>query len=194
MIKHSGYLTAALIFLLLQNAALSADVYRVVDKDGNVTYTDQPPAEGAKPMDLPDLSVIQSEATERPYETPPELQQEEAQEATLAELRRTYRDFKIRQPQNEETFWGTANTVVVSWGSEAPLQPGMSVKLFVDGTPRDVAGSGGISLQLDRGTHEVRAELYNGGKRPLITTPTVTFFVKQAAVGRNNIGARPDGR
>jgi len=28
----------------------SADIYKVVDKDGNVTFTDQPPGDGSQPM------------------------------------------------------------------------------------------------------------------------------------------------
>jgi len=187
-----------LILLLLAIAPLFADtdpgeIYRVVDKDGNVTYTDQPPGDGSEPMNLPELSVIQTDPAKKQGEVAPALEREESREVNAVELRKKYSDFKILQPQNEETFWGTANTVVVSWGSEVPLQEGMTVKLYVDGTPREVAGSGGISLQLNRGTHQVHAELYAGGDKPLITTPTVTFFVKQASVGPNNITVVPDG-
>jgi len=177
--------------LLLMNAGVSADIYRVVDENGNVTYTDQPPQDGAKPMDLPELSVIQ---TEQPPEPPPAARDEENSGALSSrELRKLYRDFAITQPQNEETFWGTANTVVVGWGGSAPVQPGMTVSLYVDGVAQDVTGTNSISLTLDRGTHTVRVELFNGGKRPLVSSPTVTFFVKQASIGLRSKPAIPIG-
>ena len=191
MIKKSGRSMAILVIALLLTTPLPAEIYRVVDKDGNVTFTDQPPDDGTEPMDLPDLSVIQTESAGKPYESPSAVQEEEASEAMLVKLRKTYSDFRILQPQNEETFWGTANTVVVSWGSETPLQAGMTVKLYVDGKPRDVSGSASTSLQLERGTHQVHAELYGDGDQPLITTAKVTFFVKQASIGYNTISVFP---
>ena len=38
--------------------AAQGEIYKVVDKDGNVTFTDQRPSDTAQPMDLPPLSVI----------------------------------------------------------------------------------------------------------------------------------------
>ena len=185
----SSYL-ALFCTLLLMNTALFADIYRVVDENGNVTYTDQPPQDGAQPMDLPDLSVIQ---TETPPEPPPVREEEKSGAMSSREMRRLYNDFTITQPQDEETFWGTANTVVVGWGGSAPLQAGMTVKLYVDGVAQDVTGSNNISLTLDRGAHTVRVELFNGGRRPLVTSPTVTFFVKQASIGLRSRSSSPIG-
>ena len=184
MIKKSGRSITILVISLLLTTPLPAEIYRVVDKDGNVTYTDQPPANGAEAMDLPELSVIQAESAGKPKEASPAP---EAAEAIFRALQETYSDFRILQPQNEETFWGTANSVVVSWGSEAPLQAGMTVKLYVDGSPRDVTGLASTSLQLERGTHQVHAELYADGDQPVMITPTVTFFVKQASIGFNTM-------
>lgn len=192
MIKKSGRSVTILVISLLLTTPLPAEIYQVVDKDGNVTYTDQPPADGAEPMALPELSEIQADGAAKPHEGQPVIEDEESSESLSLALRKTYSDFRILQPQNEETFWGTANTVVVSWGSETPLQDGMTVKLYVDGNPRDVSGLASISLQLDRGTHQVHAELYGDGSRPLVTTPTVTFFVKQASIGLNGASRPPD--
>ena len=96
----SSYL-ALFCTLLLMNTALFADIYRVVDENGNVTYTDQPPQDGAQPMDLPDLSVIQ---TETPPEPPPVREEEKSGAMSSREMRRLYNDFTITQPQDEETF------------------------------------------------------------------------------------------
>jgi len=173
--------------LLCVGPARAADIYKVVDKDGNVVYTDQPPADGSLPMDLPELSVIETDKQSLAAPAAGNAA-EVAEEPSPRDLRRMYSDFSITQPQNEETFWGTANTVVVGWGSTTPPAPDMSVRLFVDGQPQAVPSTGSVSLTLDRGEHEVYAELLDARNRRIVVTDTVTFFVQQASVGFNNPG------
>jgi hypothetical protein len=115
----------------------------------------------------------------------------EVREPTPRELRRQFGDFRITQPAQEETFWGTANTVVVAWGSSQPALPDMSARLYLDGTPQDVPASGNLSLTLDRGEHTVYAELLDARKRRIVTTETVTFFVHQHSVNFNRPAASP---
>ena len=58
-------LIIALAFCLVLPAPLAAqssgEIYKVVDEHGNVTFTDQRPSSGAQPMDLPPLSVIETD-------------------------------------------------------------------------------------------------------------------------------------
>ena len=54
-------------FLLFCSLVLSFQlaaqaVYKTVDEEGNVIYTDQPPEEDAKPMEMPEISVVKTEA------------------------------------------------------------------------------------------------------------------------------------
>ena len=191
---NNGMIRALVCASLLAMAfALNAsgEIYKVVDKDGNVTYTDQRPTDAAEPLDLPPLSVIATDVPP-PVSAPPAAEAEQqAKPPTARELRRQFADFRITQPQQEETFWGTANTVVVAWGSSQPIPPELSVRLVVDGEPRNVTGSSSLSLSLERGEHQVYAELLDSRNRPIVTTATVTFFVKQASVGFNQAVARP---
>ena len=173
-------------------AAAEGEIYRVVDEDGNVTFTDQRPSDSAQPMDLPPLSVIES-AIEQTEEAPSAAtsEEEEPRAPTPRELRSQYRDFRITQPAQEETFWGTANTVVVAWGASQPPLSDMSARLYVDGTPQDVPAAGNVSLTLDRGEHTVYAELLDARKRRIVTTERVTFFVHQASVNFNRPAVSP---
>jgi hypothetical protein len=167
------------LFLLLPVAAMAAgEIYKIVDKDGNVTYTDQRPSTDAQPIDLPELSVVETDI-QVPEKSTAEAAAKEPREPTPRELRKLYRDFQITQPQQEETFWGTANKVVVSWGSKQAMLPGLSVMLYVDGEPQEASAQGGVTLTLDRGEHKVYAELRDPNGRRIVTTETVTFFVKQ---------------
>ena len=158
-----------------------AQIYKVVDEHGNVTYTDQAPADGTAPMELPDLPVVQTAPIE-PLPDPVPANGEDAtaeQEPTPRELRRMYQDFRITRPAPEETFWGTENTVVVSWTSSNAIRPEMSVRLLVDGQPERDTQQGMVALTLDRGEHTVQAELRDGRGRRVVMTEPVTFYVKQ---------------
>jgi hypothetical protein len=173
---------------ILWTSPATAQIYKVVDAEGNITFTDQAPADGSPPMKLPELSII---ATDVQQETPATEGDAEAAGTpapvapTPRELRRMYRDFHITRPLQEETFWGTANTVVVQWGSSTPLQADMQVRVFINGTAQAVTQEGMLALTLDRGTHTVYAQLLDARGKTVITTTTVTFFIKQHSIGMN---------
>ena len=170
------------------------EIYKVVDENGNVTFTDQRPSSDAQPMDLPPLSVIESDA-ESPAAaaTAAQAEAENARPPTPRDLRKLFSDFSITRPLPEETFWGTANTVVVTWASSQQILPGMKVMLYVNGTAQEAPPEGGVSLTLDRGEHQVYAELRDERNRRIISTDPVTFFVKQNSVNFNRPGINPGG-
>ena len=179
------------IFLLTLSVVWAADIWKVVDENGNVVYTDQTPKDGSKPMELPELSIIE---TDFQLEQKPTVK-DKVEPPSRVDLRRLYRDFRITRPLPEETFWGTANTVVVTWDSGTPLTPDLSVWLFVDGKAQSQASppTGGVSLIMDRGEHNVSAELRDAGNRRMMRTESVTFFVQQGSVNFGGSGTIPSG-
>ena len=70
----------------------------------------------------------------------------EPAEPTIGDMKRMFRDFRITQPQNEETFWGAGNQVTVSWGSSQPFLDGMRVIVYVNGEGRQGPPSGSLTL------------------------------------------------
>jgi len=181
--------------LLMLSVAAQAQIYKQVDENGNVTYTDQVPPDGSAPMVLPDLPVIATdtppEAAEEIESSPPNASQPDS-EPTPRDLRRMYRDFRILRPVEEETFWGTENMVVVSWGGSTPLRENMSVALFVDGQRQQTGDDDMTALRLDRGQHQVYAQLLDARGRRIVTTATVTFFVKQYSAQFNQPSVTPN--
>ena len=115
---------------------------------------------------------------------------EDAQPAppTPSDLRKLYRDFRITRPLPEETFWGTENSVVITWQTSQPIPPELRVVVMVDGSAQQATGSGSLSLTLDRGEHQVYAELRDERNRRIVSTDTVTFFVQQHSIGQNRRG------
>jgi len=168
-----------MLFAIVPGSELFGQVYKVVDEHGNVTYTDEPPEPDAEPMQLPEISVIETEPA--PAATTSSNQPGGVAVKTPRELRRLYSDFRILEPSPEQTYWGTENTVVVSWGSDVAYEEGMSVSVVVNGRNYDSEPSGNLSVTLDRGEHQVYAILKDQRGRRIVTSDVVTFFVKQAS-------------
>lgn len=168
---------------LAASGPLAAQIYKVVDEHGNITYTDQPPADGSAPMVLPEITIIETDLASEPVvaEDAASDEQGDDEEKSPRELRRMFSDFRVLSPGQGETYWGTGNTVVVSWGADVPYEPGMSVSVVVDGNAQDADPSGNLPVTLDRGEHQVYAVLRDQRGRRIVTTPTVTFFVQQGS-------------
>ena len=54
-------LVSLVAFLVMHSATVHGEIYKVVNPDGSVTYTDQRPAAGAEPVELAPLSVIETD-------------------------------------------------------------------------------------------------------------------------------------
>jgi hypothetical protein len=186
---NKGWIPVLVLLLIPLAAQAEGEIYKIVNPDGSVTFTDQRPAPGAEPLNLPPLSVVE---TEIPVPEDAGAGAEEAsREPTARDLQREYRDFRITQPQSEETFWGTGNQVTVSWGASKPIREDLNVTLYVDGAAQAAPAAGSVTLTLDRGEHQVYAVLRDVNKRRIAVTETVTFFVRQHSVNFNRPNPTP---
>lgn len=164
----------ALALWLSAPPATAQEIYRVVDEDGNVTYTDQDPEDGSKPVDLPELSVVQ----------PDELGDPEA--AGDAEPgRRSHEalpllDFRIISPSPEEAIANAAMQVPVQIELGVDMPPGAQIVILVDGQPAKSLQSTTTTLEdVEHGPHELRAELQTASGRVLASTDPVIFFMRE---------------
>jgi predicted porin len=60
----SGQLTAVVILWVAAAMSQAAEVYKIVDADGNITYTDQPGASAAERLNLPQINQTTAPACE----------------------------------------------------------------------------------------------------------------------------------
>ena len=183
--RHWVIVNLAAIGLLLHGAA-GAEIYKSVDKDGNVIYSDEPPTADAKPLNLKQLSVV---STRKPAVAPPvsavgpdsDAEQDVAlTEEEARDIRAHFTGFALTRPMPEETFWGTDNAVVASVELPNPLLPGYQIEFSVNGNalPPDVATTTRIS-GFDRGVHSISARVVDRRGGTVVSTPSVTFYVKQ---------------
>ena len=139
--------TLVLVLAWLFAMPLTAEVYKVVDEDGNITYTDRPPDPEAAPLDLPALNEVgkreaspEEEAAAMPVEAV-----ELPDDPSIHKLRREYRDFRIIHPVDGFTFRGGSNPATVAWGT-------VSVPFFESLENEDSTKNAAISAERTAGT------------------------------------------
>lgn len=169
------------IFLVLAGLTLSLaaqpqEIYRWVDKDGQVHYSDQPGAANAELVILSDPNAYEAEPTTPDYAAG-DNEEDETPDVT------SYASLAIVQPTPDQVFFAADATIVVAAELGGTLQPDHTVVFFVNGNRRP-AGSG-LSLELqnlERGTHFLRASVLDQNGEPVITSQQITFHIRQASI------------
>jgi len=164
-----------LCLMLLPGQAFSGqEIYKIVDEEGNVTFTDQRPDELASPMDLPELNVMES---------PPAIGEASSGTALAGSAGERERlRFRIVEPAHEEHILGTGQSLNATVGSNIALPDTALVVFFIDGEAQPpVSGTSAQFEGIDRGEHTLRAELQTPSGRVLARTETITFFMRQAS-------------
>lgn len=194
LMTHKTFLLTLVVFSLAVVASpLTAQVYKIVDKDGNVTFTDKPPEGGAEPMDLPPLSVIEAPDYEKAARDKAEAEEAAGgeKEVSLRTLRNNFRDFAIISPLQEESVWRPDGPISIAWNSSNQLMEGMSVQIFLDGRQQADTTASMIPVNgLDRGEHTVTAKIVDARNRTIATAEPVTFYVRQPGLANQAQRAR----
>ena len=166
-------------FLTLPVAA--QDVYKTVDEDGNTIYTDQPPDDQARPMDLPAISVVDANrASAGSRDAAPNGSEPDPADA--------YGELEVLEPAPDQTYSGTGGTFVVRLQAAQGLSQGHKINYYINGL---AAASTSAMVQLFsevvRGEHQVRAEIVDAAGNLLVSSSSVTFHMQQqSALNPNN--------
>lgn len=164
-----------LLLLMLCGTLVAQNIYKVIDEDGNVIYTDQPPSNDAVPEDLPPLGKMDA-GRSRPKQA--NSGSDGSNEAF------DYPDFAITQPDPEENLWGTGGSVEVALDPGKPLALGHKLVLMLNGN--EVARGGAARIRIDevvRGAHTLNAVIVDEGGNEVARAPSVVFHMKQASRG-----------
>ena len=183
--QNTFILTLITLLLAFTASPLMAEVYKTVDKDGNVTYTDKPPSDGSGPMELPGLSVIekpeyQKTARESEAEAIANGTQTVPAEKSLRQLQNDFKDFAIVSPQQEESVWRPDGPVTIAWSTGSQVLEGMKVTVTLDGKRLATTTDRMVLVpNMERGEHTVTAELTDARNRRVASAEPVTFFIRQ---------------
>jgi hypothetical protein len=145
-------------------------VYRWVDAQGVVHYSDQPHpnAQKLEVRGAQTFSALPPGDTSSPAP-------EEPQPSAAA-----YQSCTIAQPADQQMLMNVYQATAVVQTSPA-LRQGDDVRLFVDG--KQVSGSGtSFTFPVFRGQHSVQAVIEDSTGQIVCETSTVTFFVHQPSI------------
>ena len=165
------------ILLITYAGLASAEIYRYIDAEGNVSFSNEPPpGVKAERVDLPPPNTITSDV---PEITPP---------APKSNSKAVYTGFSIAQPENDAPLRDNAGNVSVSIDLAPALRPSDTIYLYLDGT--EVAKGATTRFELtnvDRGTHQLWAEVKNQAGDTLIKSNAITFHLLRVSVLTNPI-------
>ncbi len=160
-----------LSLLLLITLPIQAEIYRSVDEDGNVIYSDQ---------ELPNGELIPTPTDNTVTMPKPEARapvEEEDENPTV-----NYHAFSIASPENNAVIRNNAGNITVNLSIDPPLKvsTGDYIRLYLDNEElRSKLTSSSTQLSnISRGTHTLKAELSNASGKTL-KSASVQFYLKR---------------
>lgn len=167
----------SLAILVLALAALPAaaqTIYRHVDAQGNVTFTDAPPGDEAQPLTLPPVNTV-------PAHRPPAAQPGQP----AAQARVPYSEILLYGVDNGVTLHNPEQGVTITAKFTPSLQQGDRITLFLNGKALDLKGSSALQIpQLDRGTYRIEAQISDAQGKVVATAAPLEFYVQRTSVAR----------
>ena len=166
----------ALLGLFVATAA-TADVWRWVDKNGVVHFSDTP-VEGAERIDVSESSRTTGS---RIYTQAPQVAANDEPVSDAPEKFR-YESLSVSSPAAEETLWNIEGTLNVSLALTPGLQSGHQVRVYFDGEPRMVNSTSFTINEVWRGVHNIQAEVLDETGKLMIRSQPNRFYVQQSTV------------
>jgi hypothetical protein len=174
--------------LLIVPVIAQADIYRMLDSDGHVIFTDKP-LRGASKVSLPPLQSYSSHSSEAL--TPP-LAMNRGGDRTGKNILPVpssgssdyYQGVTIASPVDQATIQNTAGQLEVSLSMNPDLRAGDKVMLTIDDEPVGEAAESNVTFKLDgipRGTHKLQAFIMGADTHILKNSDIVTVYIHQAS-------------
>jgi hypothetical protein len=166
----------ALLGIFVATAAF-ADVWRWVDDDGVVHFSDTP-VEGATLIDTSESSRTTGARVYRG--TSPSTGDDTGQPAEDEAFK--YQSLTIASPAAEETRWNIEGTLSVSLSLTPGLQSGHQVRVYHNGEAQMVNSTSFTLDEVWRGVHNIQAEVLDETGRLMIRSQPNRFYVQQNTV------------
>ena len=167
-----------LLFLVMPTQSAELGVYRSVDKQGNVSFSDQPSTDSEQV----DLQISPSYT---PVAIPDTVEKSDDQDVVLPEY-----SVQIVSPEYDENFWGTGGTAKVSVNIRPRLNVGRGDQIIyrLDGV--DV-GEPSLSTSItvtnvERGSHTLVASVIDKNGDVLKNSKSVLFHMHQQTAIRKS--------
>lgn len=167
---------AGTLIVIFFSCVIYADVYRSVNSDGVVTYSDQPHAQ-SETVTLPAANIA-VQPTQTVTESPATEQTEKKDKKI------TYTTFEIASPADQETIFN-APEISVSVKIDPALQIGDKIQFYFDGHPAGeptTHTSTTLTESLVRGSHAISAGIIDASGNEISKTPIITVFLHYTSI------------
>jgi len=162
----------------------ASEIYRTTDPDGNVVFTDDPPTEGAEPVELDPLTTVE------PVQGDPDGAVTGSSRRAEEEPDRPSNGISgiaIAYPENEKGIRHNGGNVPFEVALEpegATLPRGHQVEIILDGEVRGRAASTEVTVStVERGPHTVRARVIDNAGETRYESEPVKFYLLRKALG-----------
>lgn len=137
-------------------------VYKTVDEDGNIIFTDKPSAESEE-IELQELQTIKNPNPAK-YQPP-------QNKSSAQDLKNLYKSLLVTNPADGSGLRDNAGNVSISVSLQPSLRPGHSLVITLDGKEISKGNSLSVSLSnVDRGTHNIGVSVIDSSGEQLIST------------------------
>ena len=161
--------------LLVLATAAHGEVYRYVDSQGNVTYSDEP-IDGGEEVKVKPVTTITLPKPETVQETE-ELRQKVAEEGSV------YQSLSFSYPSDQQAFHSGNGDVTFEVNSSPALREGHKYEVTLDGQPVGQSTSGQITVNnIDRGTHNAGVHIVDPEGVQVKTGTPITFTIHRPSV------------
>jgi hypothetical protein len=177
--------TLALICLIPGAAAAGENrIYKTVDADGNVVFTDIPPREDDQNAEQIIVEQPNSFAVGEAIPSSDQWIVEPGQTAGEEPPFR-YNTLSIVSPADDEPVRENAGNVTIVSNVSPRLQSGHVIRLLMDGAVAQEGAQGTFNLaNVDRGTHTIALEILDSNGNVLIRSDNSTFHLLRYAIRR----------
>jgi len=177
----------ALVFTLMSlagTAVVAATVYKWVDDNGVVHYSDQPHEKAEKVQ----LKAPQTYSAPKTPAGPAQPVRNASSKPASA-----YQTCAFSEPTNDQMYMNTS-TVTAGVTTQPPVRPGDMVIVLLDGqrVPGVPPGGGQFTISpVDRGTHSISMAVQDSTGATVCTSAAVTFHVHQPSIQSPTNPIRP---
>ncbi len=184
--RLSIWLPLAWALYVIPIAAAQSPIYKIVDKDGNVSYTDVPPGKSQNTTVVTDAPTIKFESKaannadsdDEAAEVPNADEQDEQAEAKYRE----YQEIAIVFPPNDEAVRANNGDIVLRASLVPALRRGHMLRFSLDNQPVGTVASNQLALtNVDRGTHDVRVDVLDKNNAVLKSSASSIFHLKRSS-------------
>jgi hypothetical protein len=151
----------------------TGQVYRSVDANGKVTFTDSPP------KDRPSSAVKIAE----PNTLPAENITKNVAPNTDKDAHIAYSSVSITSPQEDQTFGNEVESISVNAALTPHLQKGDRVQFYLDGAAwgEPIRGLHKQLTEIERGTHTIEVSVLDHDGHELIASKKVNFHIRRVS-------------